>query len=135
MSGASDAARVAAGRYLALSVGVIVAAVVPWATFRAHSHWAKVIWVPFSTPPELRAADVVGNVLLYVPFGYFFCKRAARLAGVHLRGVFWAFLLSMLTELTQVYSHSRFPSTTDLVLNVAGAIAGVHLAWRGRSRF
>ena len=35
-----------------------------------------------------------------------------------------AVLLSSATEWTQVYSHTRFPSTTDVSCNVIGAVLG-----------
>lgn len=113
-------------------VGVILAAVVPWSGFRAHSHWAEIIWFPFSTPPELTATDLVANVLLYVPFGFLYERATARRTGLFLRGGFWALLLSVATELTQVYSHGRFPSVTDVVLNVLGACLGLYIAARRR---
>lgn len=34
-----------------------------------------------------------------------------------------AFVMSLLGEWSQVYSHSRFPSATDVVCNVIGAVA------------
>jgi hypothetical protein len=33
-------------------------------------------------------------------------------------------------ELAQVWSHDRFPSATDVVMNVAGCILGAHLVRR-----
>ena len=107
--------------------GVIVLAVVPWMTYQPHSHWAKVVWIPFSTPPEITARDVLGNLLLYVPFGYLLSRAGSwrpALGTVCLV----AAVLSIATELTQVYSHSRFPSATDVLLNVVGAVSGCLLS-------
>jgi VanZ family protein len=37
-------------------------------------------------------------------------------------------ILSISTELTQIFSNSRFPSMTDVVCNAIGAFAGAYLA-------
>jgi VanZ family protein len=113
---------------LLLWVGVIVLMVVPWWSFDAQAHWERVKWAPFLTPP-VNADDMIANVLLYVPFGYwaFQMDRARRpwvVVGI-------ALLLSLATELAQVYSYGRFPSTTDLSCNVYGAWLGT---WHRKSR-
>lgn len=87
-----------------------------------HPHWMRIRWVPFVSPP-VGAADVIANVLLYVPFGYF--------AGRFFRdrrwvtGIVGAALLSCSTEMTQVFGHGRFPSVQDLSMNVLGAAIGI----------
>jgi glycopeptide antibiotics resistance protein len=107
---------------------VIVLVVVPWGgAYQPHPHWTRVVWIPFSTPPPLTAWDVVVNLLLYVPFGYLFARvRPAWTWPV----VSAAVLLSVATEFAQVYSHGRFPSITDVILNTAGAIAGLAVGRR-----
>ena len=40
----------------------------------------------------------------------------------------WAIALSISTEASQIYSHGRFPSATDVLTNVIGAGLGVVLA-------
>jgi len=117
---------------LALWIGVILVLVVPWRSYQNHSHWARVQWVPFVTPP-IKLTDIVANVLLYVPLGYW-SMRLARRPRVW-QAVAFAFVLSAATELTQVYSHGRFPSATDLLNNVVGAWAGSALARRAQARF
>jgi glycopeptide antibiotics resistance protein len=104
---------------------VIVIVVVPWSGWVGHEHWARVIWVPFM--PPLRLRDVVLNVIFYVPFGLFF-PQGRRGAGKFALAVGCAFLLSVATELTQVYSHGRFPSMTDVATNTIGAAVGAGLA-------
>jgi len=93
------------------------------------------VWLPFSTPPPLAAPDVLINVLLYVPFGYLYASSRRGRGPGFLRGVILALGLSIVTELTQVYSHARFPSATDVALNAAGASIGLHLARRRVGRF
>lgn len=108
---------------LIASVAVIVAVVFPWGNFQNHSHWAKVAWIPFVSPP-VRLRDVLQNVLLFVPFGGAVAlqlRPPVRVAAIS-AGVF-----SVLGEWSQVYSHNRFPSATDVVCNVCGAALGAAL--------
>jgi VanZ family protein len=100
--------------------------VVPWRSLQSHPHWARIRWVPFVSPP-VRAVDILGNILLYVPFGYFACLHSRRHAW--LWGVAGAALLSGTTEVTQIFSHGRFPSLQDVLMNVLGAVLGV--LWGG----
>lgn len=111
----------------ALWTGVIVVAVVPWYRIQDHSHWAGVQWIPFQ--PPLRLRDIVANILFYIPFGYLCLRAVDRRVW---RVVLAACALSLLTELTQVFSHGRFPSATDLVCNTAGAWLGA--VWAERAR-
>ena len=41
-------------------VAVILAAVVPWWDVQNHTHWSKVQWIPFLTPP-IKPLDLIGN--------------------------------------------------------------------------
>ena len=109
-------------------MGLILFVVTPWYGLRDHSHWAAVRWIPFVSPP-IRLRDILPNIVFYVPFGYLFVRGTGR--SVIWKAVVGAFLLSAATEFSQVYSHGRFPSTTDLVCNTAGAWLG---AWWAGSR-
>ena len=116
---------------LVLWVGVILLVVVPWRSYQDHSHWARVQWIPFTTPP-IKARDIIGNILLYVPLGYWAMRR---LGARHVwRAVAFGFALSVATEFTQVYSHGRFPSLTDVTNNVCGAWFGTRLGRRTREK-
>lgn len=110
---------------------VILATTVPWTDLVGHTHWRKVQWIPFRSPP-VKAIDVVVNVLLYVPFGYAW-RRASPFRARLWHGVALAFVLSVAVESSQLYSHSRFPSVQDVLCNVCGAWVGGWLAARGRS--
>lgn len=107
--------------------GVILLVVLPWASFQDHSHWARAQWIPFVTPP-IKLRDLVGNVVLYMPFGWLAIRRFR--AQAVSRTVWVALVLSVLTEWAQVYSHGRFPSTTDVTCNVLGAWLGARAAAR-----
>jgi glycopeptide antibiotics resistance protein len=110
---------------LLLWIAVILFVVTPWYGLRDHSHWARVQWIPFISPP-IRLRDVVANTFFYVPFGYFYVRAAGR--GRAGWAVAAGMLLSVATEVSQVYSHGRFPSTTDVVCNSAGAYLGAKWA-------
>ena len=113
----------------ALWVGVIIFVVVPWYRIQDHSHWAGVQWIPV---PPFRLRDMVANTLFYIPFGYLGLRAIDRRVW---RVVVLAALVSLLTEFSQVYSHGRFPSATDLVCNTLGAWVGALWAdWRIRRR-
>jgi len=112
---------------LAVWIVVILAVVTPWRTFQDHADWTRVRWVPFVSPP-IRVRDIVGNVALYVPFGMF-CARRFGPDGL-VSSIFCALLLSFGTETTQLFSHNRFPSFQDLLLNVIGSATGTFI---GRS--
>jgi glycopeptide antibiotics resistance protein len=107
---------------------VILVVVTPWRTHQDHAHWNRVRWVPFISPP-VRVGDILGNIMLYVPFGLFY--GAGRHGRPALRsGIAQALIVSTSTELTQLFSHSRFPSAQDILMNVAGAAAGMTLTRR-----
>ena len=118
------------GRLLfSLWTAVIILLVVPWASVQDHAHWTRVAWVPFVSPP-VKAGDVIRNVLLYVPWGYLLARHV-RPAGISAwRVAGFAFIVSLATEATQLMSHGRFPSATDVACNVAGAWGGALWAVR-----
>ena len=118
-------------RRFTASIVVIVVLVVPWWSFQAHSHWSRIRWIPFVSPPVV-VRDVLANILLYVPFGYYACLRFTQHRW--LIGVGGAALLSCATEFAQVFGHGRFPSVQDVLMNVLGAALGVILNWRSGAR-
>jgi glycopeptide antibiotics resistance protein len=107
-------------------IALIVAIVVPWGDFQGHTHWRKVAWIPFVSPP-VRITDVVGNVLLYMPFGYGY-RRVFRSSSTIWPAMLLAATLSGTTEATQLYSHWRFPSATDVTTNLLGTLCGLYVA-------
>jgi glycopeptide antibiotics resistance protein len=109
---------------------VVLIAAVPWGDFVGHSHWTRVVWVPFLTR-RLRLPDIGLNLLLCAPIGGF----SGRLFRRPLLSAFGlSLLLSLAGELTQVYSHNRFPSATDVTCNVAGAVVAAAVTQRLRLR-
>jgi len=113
-----------------LWTAVIVGVVVPWTTYQPHSHWSRIVWVPFSVPPPLTLRDVLANVFLYVPFGLLFARGRTASRRTAPWCLCWAGALAVVTELTQVYSHGRFPSSTDVLMNLVGTWLGLALSRR-----
>jgi glycopeptide antibiotics resistance protein len=116
-----------------VSLAVIVTlTTMPWSYYVGHSQWNRVTWVPFSDHHELP--EILVNVALFFPFGYFFPRA---LYGPSLKQhwglpLITAAMLSTGVEIFQVYTHTRFPSTTDICANLLGAILGLLLQrwWR-----
>ncbi|MGZ8483692.1 MAG: VanZ family protein [Candidatus Binatia bacterium] len=120
---------------LASIAAILAATLLPWSNFVGHSHWAQVQWIPFYGH-RLDWLDIAANFALFVPFGYF--AGGLLLIPWRKRKNLWvlvaATLLSTSVEFVQIYSHSRFPSATDICCNVLGAALGLMLA-AGRVRY
>jgi glycopeptide antibiotics resistance protein len=92
--------------------------------------WDRVHLVPFADPAD-KVEDLAVNILLFLPFGYSFARD---------RGLKWlplaAALLSVTAELSQLFSTVRYPSGTDVVYAVVGAVAGgvASVSLRGKRR-
>ena len=102
----------------------------PWHNFQGHSHWSGVRWIPFQDASfTVRFfLDFIGNLSLYVPFGYLYGRSRPTLSmGVFVWAILSASLLSVSTEIVQVFSHNRIPSMTDVCSNIMGASLGVAL--------
>lgn len=110
---------------------LILLLVVPWSGFADHSHWQRVAWLPFAAPADVPG-DAARNFLLYVPWGYFLARAKQWSRSLAVVGAL-ALTLSLSTEATQLYSHGRFPSATDVVCNTLGALAGALIVRRRRS--
>jgi glycopeptide antibiotics resistance protein len=109
-------------RLLAVAFGLVAfAADWPWGDLQNHTHWSRVAWIPFVSRP-VTPFDILQNLLLFAPFG---CFVGLSTIGSRRRGVLYAALLTTAIgfagEASQLYSHSRFPSATDLTCNVVGA--------------
>ena len=102
----------------------------PWTTFTPRPRLSRVNVMPFRWA---RRRDHILNFAYYVPLGVIGVSLgvpAAIVAG-------GAAALSTLTEFAQIFSIDRYPSTTDLLLNTAGAVVGIAIAhiFGKRSRY
>jgi glycopeptide antibiotics resistance protein len=108
---------------------IVFVTTLPWRNFAGHSHWNHVRWIPFQDHP-LALFDIMANLLLFAPFGYFLVqalpRRESRSVVLPVLGL--AAALSASVECFQVYCHHRIPSTTDVLTNVLGAGLGLLLA-------
>lgn len=81
---------------------------------------------------EENLADLVLNVLLYVPLGASIClavrHRLERWGPGFLIGFFAGGLLSVTIESLQMFSASRVGSTTDMLTNTSGTVIGCLMA-------
>lgn len=92
----------------------------PWTSFTPTPRLSKASLVPLS---KTRRRDQLLNFMYYVPLG-----AIGILSGWSLPfTAAAAFGLSAVTELVQIFSTTRYPSSTDLILNTAGAIVGIAL--------
>jgi hypothetical protein len=85
------------------------------------------VW--FSLSYEIRAADVLLNVLLFFPLGMTLARSGLARAGAY------AMLLSIGIETLQLFLPFRHSSPVDVVSNVTGASLGTLLAAKCKFRF
>ncbi len=111
-----------------IAIAGIFLAVLPWGDFQDHTHWSNVGWIPFVSKP-VRVRDMVANLLLFMPFGAAVALNTSRSRSV-LIAIIGGASVSLLGESAQLYSHSRFPSATDVVMNTVGAALAA--AWVSR---
>lgn len=95
----------------------------PWTGFPTSPRASRVNLIPFRRS-TYRRRDLVLNFVYYVPLGiigaWLGWGSGAILAA--------ATALSGGTELIQIFSRDRYPSVTDVILNVCGATAGLVFA-------
>ena len=94
-----------------------------------HPQWHRVHLVPFSDPAD-KVTDLAVNLLMFVPFGVSFARWSPSVPGL----VMAAALTSASAELLQLFSTVRYPSGTDVVYAVAGALAGAAVTYVVRRR-
>jgi len=79
-------------------------------------------------------ADMVGNLLLFVPLGFFLALAPLAVRVRQTRPWLLALLAAVLSaavETSQLFSPRRYTQTSDVLLNAAGAAAGLALARAG----
>jgi glycopeptide antibiotics resistance protein len=120
--------------WLLLWIAFILVITVPWYALDPDPRFYRIRWIPFlSRPRSIR--DILLNVGLYVPFGYLLLRQLAGKPHSVWKVVAAALALSSLSEASQLFSRGRFPSSTDLVTNGAGAWLGALWARSRQRRF
>jgi glycopeptide antibiotics resistance protein len=105
---------------------IVYATTIPW-RLRWPPEWSADQWIPFWDPDEQRVhpvPDMVRNVILFVPFGFFGWLALRRVVKVTLLGT----AVSASVELLQTVLHYRQPRTTDILTNTGGAYLGALVA-------
>ena len=92
----------------------------PWTSFTTTPRFSKASIVPLS---RTRRRDQILNFVYYVPLGIIGILSGWTLPFTAAAG----FALSAVTELVQIFSTARYPSSADLLLNTAGTIVGIAL--------
>jgi glycopeptide antibiotics resistance protein len=100
---------------------ILLATTWPLSEFQNHTHWAQVEWVPFTK--YVRPFDILANVALFAPLGATVAwgSTSRRRVGA---ATLAALVLSLLIEWSQVYTHNRAATTTDVLTNTLGAWLG-----------
>ncbi len=91
----------------------------PWFGVTRHPRTDRLNLVPFRNH-TYRRRDLALNFLYYIPLGLISVDLGRGMLAI----LIVALALSCVTELLQIFSVDRYPSVTDIVLNVAGAAAG-----------
>ncbi|MDZ7289269.1 MAG: VanZ family protein [candidate division KSB1 bacterium] len=112
-----------------------------WTRSSLRHHWKRAECIPFlnSEHKVLSLGDAVGNILLFVPFGFLLHLRrlnrgtpeSAGHAGNHANtrpSLLAALLYSGTIELMQLFLNGRNTSINDVINNVVGAYMGIRLA-------
>jgi len=98
----------------------------PWQSFQSAPSFRRVELVPFQVGSP---RTFVLNLLVFVPLGFLGMRLGWRPRTV----ILLASAVSALTEVSQLFSRGRYPSITDLILNMSGALIGVAIALRVRN--
>jgi glycopeptide antibiotics resistance protein len=110
---------------------ILLATTWPLSDFQNHTHWQQVEWIPFTL--YVRPFDILANVALFAPFGAAFAwggTSRRRLIAATMAGLG----LSLLIEWSQVYTHDRAATTTDVLSNTLGAWLGARWSLARTSR-
>ena len=111
---------------------VLVVISLPGAGFDGMPHWKNIEWVPFthlSFHPEVMIETAL-NLVAFIPLGYLAIRSVSQTSR---NPILAALLLGLCSsagiEFYELFCHDRFPSTTDILMNVGGTGIGVWLAF------
>ena len=103
--------------------------------FKLYTEWWKIArhlnrveLIPMIIKGKMNPlTDLVGNVLLFIPFGFFVMLYylAQHRPKNGLRITIWGMLFSLSIEILQIGFRYRTPSTTDVIMNTIGTAVGV----------
>lgn len=98
-----------------------------------HHRIEEINWKPFLAQDNSRTSisDVIQNVLLFIPIGFFGWLSTRRFKLKFDNRViilFYGAILSFSVEFLQLFTTDRTTSVTDLITNSAGTLLGIYLA-------
>jgi VanZ family protein len=120
---------------LAIAAAILYGSFYPFGFYLHHDPRGPVgVLLDSGLRPSTRG-DVISNILLYLPFGFFLtyaiAKRTLTSAALATAA---GFALSLFVELSQFYFIGRAQELSDVYSNTAGALLGASLAAAARHR-
>lgn len=112
-------------------ISVLFVISLPWWKFDGTPHWANIHWIPFVhlSFESTVVVETAANILAFIPVGYLTVRSlSAGLSRPFALASLLGFCASAGIETYQLFCHDRVPSTTDILMNVAGTCIGVWLA-------
>lgn len=109
--------------------------------FAANHNWLREAAGLFTMPTlRMGRGDLVGNLLLFVPYGlvtalHVDTRRPVRAAGTLTLLLILGLLLALALQLAQIWVPSRVPELNDVIANGVGMVLGTLAGWMARSLF
>lgn len=103
----------------------MVAATWPWTDLQLHAHWGSVELTPFAK--GLRLADRTLMAFLFFVLGAAFGSGGTTARRLQ-RALAWGFVCALVSESTQVFTHTHLASAFDVALSTLAAWLGAYAA-------
>ncbi|VAV95142.1 hypothetical protein MNBD_ALPHA02-1549 [hydrothermal vent metagenome] len=117
--------------FIFIICAIIYGSLFPFTFVSGDGVWERwnILYNSFS--PFTSLGDILGNIVLFIPFGFFGVK-SLRISGagrkIYFRILIYGFFLALIIQLIQVYIPSRSPAIADVYWNMAGIILGLGFA-------
>lgn len=116
--------------FIFIICAIIYGSLFPFTFVSGDGVWERwdILYNSFS--PFTSLGDILGNIVLFIPFGFFGVKSLrVNVADrkIYFRILIYGFFLALIIQLIQVYIPSRSPAITDVYWNMAGIILGLGL--------
>ncbi len=120
---------------MGIAVAILYGSFYPFGFYLHHDSRGPVGVLLASGLRPASRDDVVQNILLYIPLGFFAaCAIERRTLAAIVGGTLAGFALSLFVELAQFYDAGRFQELTDICSNSLGALLGACVATGVRRR-
>jgi glycopeptide antibiotics resistance protein len=113
---------------------IVYATTLPFDFSASNEQVAARLRLTWESPLRVRGrADAIGNVLLFVPWGFLLAiwenRRGMSFVGALVTCLLSAAALSASVEFTQLFAPTRFASVIDVATNTLGSVAGFLAGW------